>query len=89
MKISPTPYYDDCVDFLRRPPESDYALFSEEGGFSYVNGDLGLAIALTRASKSNYEVTVIAGGSVAVVTEHNLKSACTLIQTAINNARKG
>ena len=89
MKICQTPYYDNCVEFFRREPESAFSTFTDEGGFSYINGELNLAIAVQRASKSNYDVTVIVDGDIYTVTEHSMSSACELAKKAIQNARKG
>lgn len=87
MEIKNTDYYLRESKFLRLPPECNYAIFGESG-FSYVNGGLRLALALSRESKSNYALTVIYAGDVVTVSHNNLAEACRAAQNVIFNARK-
>ncbi len=86
MEISQTGYYLKETNFLREPPEAEFTTFSDEG-FVYFNGELECAMALRRASKSNYEVTVISGGEMAIAVEHSIEKAMGHVKTVIQNAR--
>lgn len=88
MKIADTMYWLELTRFLRVPPEAVHTTFSDEG-FAYINGELEIAIALCRTSKSNYDVTVIYAGEIYTVTEHSQSEAIQRICTAIQNVRKG
>ena len=88
MEIRDTGLWTDHTQFLREPPESDYATFSSEG-FTYINQSIGLALALQRSSKSNYDVTLITeDGTILVLTEHNISKAVNRVRTAIELARR-
>lgn len=89
MKIAETPYYLDNIRFLQEPPENCYSAFCADG-FSYINQNLGLALALRRESKSNYVITLITeDGNVSDVTEHSIATALKRVQTVIAKARRG
>ncbi len=88
MKISDTGYWKSETEFLKKPPENEYAAFSDEG-LSYINQSIGLALALQRTSKSNYDITVIGeDGTVATVTEHSIIEAVKRVRFFINWARQ-
>ena len=88
MEICDTGHWIEQTKFLREPPESNYAAFTSEG-FSYINQSIGLALALQRSSKSNYDITLITeDGSVLVVTRHNISKAVDCVRTAIERARR-
>lgn len=87
MKIANTKYYSAAFAYLQYPPESEYTAFSTDG-FSYINQSIGIALSLYRASKSNYEITVISNGDVATVVEHSIENAALRIKNIINRAHR-
>lgn len=88
MEIRDTGHWTEHTQFLRELPESDYAAFSSEG-FTYINQSIGLALALRRSSKSNYDVTLITeDGTILALTEHNIPKAVKRVRTAIELARR-
>ena len=72
MKIENTPYYEKSTEFFRRAPYASRTEFGAEG-FTYVGADI--AVGFRRASKSNYEVTVLYGGDVAYEVRHSIADA--------------
>ncbi|MCM1306497.1 MAG: hypothetical protein NC037_06540 [Bacteroides sp.] len=88
MEIRDTGLWQEHTEFLTKPPENDYAAFSSEG-FTYINQSIGLAIALHRSSKSNYDVTLITeDGCILVLTEHSISKAVNRVRVAIERARR-
>ncbi len=83
MKIENTAYYEKSTEFFRQKPYVGRTEFGEEG-LTYIGNDF--AIALRRASKSNYEVIVIYGGDVAVVVKHNLADAAAFAAATVQRA---
>lgn len=88
MEIKQTTYYTNNISFLTKPPESNYTAFTKEG-FTYINQKLGIALAMRRTSKSNYDVIVIdESGNLVTVTEHNSDNAVKYVRRVITIARR-
>lgn len=83
MKIEDTGYYLDATEYFRRPPADARTKFGEEG-FTYISPRI--AIGFRRASKSNYEITVMFGGAVATVIKHNIREAAAFAERTVQRA---
>lgn len=88
MEIRDTGHWIESTKFLIEPPEAEYTAFTAEG-FTYINQRIGLALALQRTSKSNYDVTLLTeDGTILTVTEHSIAKAVNRVKIAINRARQ-
>lgn len=85
MKIENTAYYISSTAFFRREPYSSRTEFGEDG-FTYIGRDL--ALGFRRASKSNYEITVMFGGDVAQVIKHSIAEAAEFAAHTVRRAEQ-
>lgn len=85
MKIENTAYYVNSTKFFRSGARAGRTAFGDDG-FTYISD--GIAVGFRRASKSNYEVTVMYDGDVAQIIRHSIADAAEFAARAVLRAEE-